>query len=126
MDWSVDPTSDVPPSRQLVAVALDAMATGELEAGGQLPSVRALAALALVNHNTVARAYRDLDTLGAVEGRNGRGVFVTPDGPEIARKQRYASTLEAFRDALRQALRAGHSIEDLARLLEGDGERECA
>lgn len=69
----VDPYSPVPPSQQLVAAALDAIASGELAAGDKLPSVRGLAAEALVNPNPVTKAYRDLEHLGATEGRNGSG-----------------------------------------------------
>ncbi|MBL8897988.1 MAG: GntR family transcriptional regulator, partial [Planctomycetes bacterium] len=62
----VDSTSTVPPSRQLVEGVLDAIARGALEEGARLPSVRELAAEALVNPNTVAKAYRELQWLGAV------------------------------------------------------------
>jgi GntR family transcriptional regulator len=111
--WRVDPGLDVPPSRQLVEAVLDALAAGELGAGEQLPSVRGMAAEVLVNHNTVARAYRDLEQLGAVVGVNGRGVFATAEGPRIARGLRRASTLAAFEQALGEALRAGHPLDAL-------------
>ena len=86
---------------------------GELAAGAQLPSVRGLAAEALVNHNTVARAWRELEHLGVVAGENGRGVFVTPQGPARARELRRAATLAAYERALAEALRSGHDIEEL-------------
>lgn len=111
--WKVDPALDVPPSRQLVEAVLDAVAAGELAAGAQLPSVRGLAAEALVNHNTVARAWRELEHLGVVAGENGRGVFVTPQGPARARELRRAATLAAYERALGEALRSGHDIEEL-------------
>ena len=110
----VDPQSLVPPSQQLVAAALDAIACGELQPGDKLPSVRGLAAVALVNPNTVTKAYRDLERLGATLGRNGSGVFVTERGPDVARGIRLAETLAAFRDAVEQALRAGHQGAVLA------------
>ncbi len=113
MDWSVDLAADAPPSRQLVRAVLDAIARGELAAGDQLPSVRQLAAKALVNHNTVARAYRDLEQLGVVRGQNGLGVFVSPVGPRIARDERRGDTLDEFRRAAVEALRAGHAADDL-------------
>lgn len=112
-EWKVDSASDVPPSRQLVEAVLDAVATGRIAPGGQLPSVRGLAAEALVNANTVARAFRELEHLGVVAGENGRGVFVTPEGPARARELRRAATLAAFERALGEALRAGHDLEDL-------------
>ena len=123
MDWTVDPSSDVPPSRQLVEIVLDAVARGVLEAGDRLPSVRNLAGEAMVNHNTVARAWRDLEQLGVVAGQNGRGVFITADGPELAVERRRASTLLALQRAFAEALRAGHDPADLLRLLEGERRR---
>ena len=111
--WRVDPGLDVPPSRQLVEAVLDRVAAGDLPAGEQLPSVRALAAEALVNHNTVARAWRELEHLGVVAGENGRGVFITSSGPRLARELRRGQTLESFERAVREALRAGHAPETL-------------
>jgi len=126
MTWTVDPRSDVPPSRQLAQALLDAIARGELGPGAQLPSVRVMAAEALVNHNTVARAYRELEQLGAVEGQGGRGVFVTAAGASAARSARQATTLSAFRRALLEALRAGHDVTDLARILRDHESRRTA
>lgn len=113
LDWTVDPHADAAPSKQLVLRALDALASGELAAGAQLPSVRQLAARALVNHNTAARAYRDLEQLGVVRGQNGLGVFATQDAPRLARELRRRSTLDAFRGAAKDALRAGHPLNGL-------------
>ena len=121
-DWTIEPDSDVPPSRQLVEAVLDAIARGELAPGAQLPSVRAMAAAAMVNHNTVARAYQDLERLGASAGVNGRGVFVTARGPELALAARRATTLENFRRAAAEALRAGHAAEELRRILGEEGQ----
>ena len=117
MNVRVDPHSLVPPSQQLVATVLDAIANDELRPGDRLPSVRGLAATALVNPNTVTKAYRDLEHLGATEGRNGSGVFVTDAGPDVSRTIRLAETLAAFRTAAQQALRAGHAQETLATAL---------
>lgn len=118
MDWAVDTDSDVPPSRQLVGAVLDAIARGELEPGSQLLSVRAMAAAALVNHNTVARAYQELERLGVTEPVNGVGIFVTLRAPDIAGEERRAKTLLALRRAIAEALRAGHGFEDVQRLLK--------
>ncbi|HLQ36341.1 MAG TPA: GntR family transcriptional regulator, partial [Planctomycetota bacterium] len=90
MEIRVDPHSLVPPSRQLVAAVLDAIASGELAPGDKLPSVRGLATQALVNPNTVAKAWRDLEHLGVTEGRNGSGVYVTAAAPDVAKALRLA------------------------------------
>ena len=117
MNFRVDPHSLTPPSQQIVAAVLDAIGSGELQPGDKLPSVRGLAAEALVNPNTVTKSYRDLEHLGATEGRNGSGVFVTAAGPEVARATRLAETAVQFRAAVQQALRAGHDHGELLALL---------
>jgi GntR family transcriptional regulator len=96
---------------QLVEAVLDAIAAGRLGVGDRLPSVRDAAAEALVNPNTVARAWRELEVLGVVEGRAGSGVFVTSAGPDVARRERRKATLEALRTAAEEARRAGHDPE---------------
>ena len=71
MEYRVDPQAETPPWRQLVDRVLDAVATGETRPGDRLPSVRGMAADALVNPNTVLKAYRDLERRG-VDGRLGQ------------------------------------------------------
>lgn len=118
MNVRVDPNSPIPPSRQLVQAVLDAVATGELRAGDRLPSVRRLAADALVNPNTVQRAFRDLEHLAVTEGRNGSGVYVRADGEQVAKALRLGETLDEFRRAAELAVRAGHAREVLGEVLE--------
>jgi GntR family transcriptional regulator len=118
MTYKVDQRSDTPPSRQIVGVILDTIASGTLRPGDQLLSVRALAAEALVNPNTAARAYRDLEQMGVLEGRNGRGVFVRDEGPAIAREIRVAATIETYKRAAAEAMRAGHSEGALRAILD--------
>lgn len=113
MKYRVDTNSDSPPSRQLVEHVLDALAREEVLSGEKLPSVRNMAGEALVNPNTVVKAYRELESLGVVKGKNGSGVYVTDAGPEIARKRRGSDTLDAFRKAVKKALDAGHGPGEL-------------
>ena len=94
---------------QIVEAVLDSVAAGELRAGGRLPSVREAAIQALVNPNTIARAWRELEVLGVVDGKAGAGVFVTEGGPDVARRERRKATLADLRRALDEALRSGHS-----------------
>ena len=126
MDWIVDPDAERPPYRQLLETVLDGLAAGVLTVGDQLPSVRSLASKVMVNHNTVARAWRDLEQLGVAQGRNGRGVFITSEGPRIARAERRDATLAAFQRAASEAVRAGHSPVELERFLNGLKVRKSA
>lgn len=118
MTYQVDQSSDTPPSRQVAGQILDLVAAGVLKPGDKLLSVRALAAEALINPNTAARAYRDLEMMGVLEGRNGRGVFVQAKGPEVARDIRVAATIESYKRATADALRAGHDAHALHSILD--------
>jgi GntR family transcriptional regulator len=118
VDFRVDPSLPTPPCRQIVEAVLDAVASGRLGVRDRLPSVRGMAASALVNPNTVGKAYRELEVLGVVTTRSGDGVFVADAGPDVARAERGHATLEALRAAARMARRAGHDpavIEEAVR-----------
>ena len=76
-----------PISRQIADGVRRAVATGELAAGAQLPSVRGLATQLSINPNTVAKAYAELTADGWLEARQGLGLFVAAprqrlSGPE--------------------------------------------
>src|SRR3954467_5219659 len=74
-------------TQQLVAAFSDAIEAGELEPGEKLPTTRALAAEAGVNHLTAARVYRRLAELGYVTATVGRGTFVRSLVPAAADEQ---------------------------------------
>ena len=81
---SVDPSSDIPPYEQVRSAIARAIADGELAPGTRLPSVRELAANLALAPNTVARAYRELESAGTIVGRGRKGTFVTPRSPSGA------------------------------------------
>ncbi|MCW2845688.1 MAG: ytrA [Nocardioides sp.] len=78
--FPLDPSSDRPPYEQLRVQIASRVARGDLPAGVRLPTVRALAAELHLAVNTVARAYRELETDGVVvtEGRRGTFVALSP------------------------------------------------
>ncbi|GAB2456709.1 GntR family transcriptional regulator [Jatrophihabitans fulvus] len=73
---ALDATSPVPPFEQIRGGLAGRIAGGELPAGTKLPTVRALAAELEVATNTVARAYRELETAGLIETRGRAGTVV--------------------------------------------------
>lgn len=75
-EFSLDPSSPVPPFRQLHDAVVRGVALGALKPGEQLPTTRALAAELGLAVNTVASAYRSLERAGIVEGRGRAGTFV--------------------------------------------------
>ncbi len=58
---------------QIVNQIKYAVASGRLATGDELPPIRVLAERLLINPNTVARAYRELETAGIVEKRRTAG-----------------------------------------------------
>ena len=75
----VDPSSSVPPYEQLRTRIAAQVAAGELPAGTKLPTVRQTALDLGLAANTVARAYRELESDGVVETQGRRGTFVRSD-----------------------------------------------
>src|SRR5215218_10210784 len=77
----VDRGGEVSITQQLVDLFARAIDSGELEPGEKLPTTRALAADAGVNHLTAARVYRRLAETGYVTATVGRGTFVRTLAP---------------------------------------------
>lgn len=110
-----DPT---PVSVQIVAGAILGIAAGRIREGEPLPSVRQLARDLLVNPNTVARAWQELERRGFAEARRGVGLFVTDEGARKARRFRERRVRERLGAALREAAEAGLSEGEILRIAE--------
>jgi DNA-binding transcriptional regulator YhcF (GntR family) len=80
----LDSDSGVPPFDQLRTGVIDAVREGLLPPGTRLPTVREMAAQLGLANNTVARAYRELETAGVVETRGRHGTFVARTDPADA------------------------------------------
>jgi GntR family transcriptional regulator len=78
----------VPVYLQIVNQVKYLVAAGRLAAGEELPSVRTLAEQLVINPNTVARAYLELERAGVVVKRHGSGTYVSEEGSPLARKER--------------------------------------
>src|SRR3954464_437881 len=73
-----NPSLGVPIYLQLMEQVKHAIETGALQPGDQLPGIRPLAEELVMNPNTVAKAYRELEHEGGIELRQGAGAFVSP------------------------------------------------
>jgi len=82
-------TSDgVPIYLQIANQVKYLVASGRLEAGNEIPPIRILARQLLVNPNTVARAYLELEREGVVQKRHGSGTYISETGSRLAHKER--------------------------------------
>jgi DNA-binding transcriptional regulator YhcF (GntR family) len=81
-EWlRVDGQADLPLFEQLRSQIIEAVRGGTLPPGSRLPTVRELAGTLGLAVNTVARAYRELETAGIVETRGRFGTFVARADP---------------------------------------------
>ncbi len=99
--------------RQLAGQIREAVAQGRLSPGDKLPSVRELSEKLVVNPNTIARAYRDLERDGVLHTRQGLGVFIAkPDNDltKTARKKKLHHLLDRF---LTDAVYLGFSEDEV-------------
>ena len=112
--FSVDSSSPTPIYAQLDRSIRAAIATGELEQGAQLPTVRQLAVDLAVNANTVARVYAQLERDGMLETRRGVGTFVRESpSPQAARAHRERELRELIRRFVGDAALLGFTLSEL-------------
>jgi GntR family transcriptional regulator len=118
MRWRIRADSDQPIYEQIVAQIVYAVAEGSLPAGEMIPSVRELAEELLVNPNTVARAYQELERQGFVESRRGKGMEVAPKAPDACRQRRRELAGKHLQNALDEAIGSGMALDDVKALVD--------
>ena len=108
----------VPIYLQIVNQIKYLVASGRLGQGDELPPIRVLAEQLLINPNTVARAYRELETAGILTKRRGAGTYVSDKGSPLARGER-ARILEGRVDALLvEAQQLDFDLDELTQLIK--------
>ena len=93
------------------------VAAGRLSAGEELPAIRTLAEKLIVNPNTIARAYRELEHAGIVEKRRTAGTFVTDQGSPLARRERLKILTERIDQLLAESGQLDVSLDEIIKLL---------
>jgi GntR family transcriptional regulator len=112
------PATGQPVYLQVMQQIRHAAESGVLQAGDQLPSIRALAGEIVVSPNTVAKAYAELEHEGLIELRQGAGAFLTDKAPirQHASQMKLASAkLEGL---IQELQRAGLSSAEIRRVFE--------
>ena len=111
------PRSGLPAYLQIVEQVRQALLTGVLHPGDQLPTVKEVVGSLAINPNTVLKAYRELEHAGLVEGRQGIGTFALrrPDGPPPAAQAALRRSLDRWVAKARMAGLDDADIESLLR-----------
>ena len=117
-----NPSLGVPIYLQLVEQVKHAIETGALRPGDQLPSIRPLAEELVINANTVAKAYRELEREGVVELRHGRRRVRRRHGARAARRRarRFRGAQPLVAETVEQLRARGLSDEEIRRLFEAE------
>lgn len=116
----IDPRSPTPLYAQIAERLRLAIAAGELSPGDPLPSVRQLAAKLRVNPATAVQAYRELESAGFVELRQGAGSFVKALASEQKAEVRSAQARQLIRNMLADAGRLGIPLSEVRTALEDE------
>jgi GntR family transcriptional regulator len=117
MRFQCDSTSRVPIYRQLIEQVRSALARGRLTAGERLPSVRVLSKQLVVNPNTIARAYTELERLGILNSRPGLGVFVAAPQASLTSKARRERLGELVDQMLTEAVHLHFSAAEVSAMV---------
>lgn len=104
--------------RQIVDGIGLAIVSGELQAGDQLPSVRALGMQLGINPNTVARAYAELAGKGLVDSRQGLGLFVGQRKQMLNRGERNKRLQGAVQRCVNEVMHLHFSDEEVLKAME--------
>jgi GntR family transcriptional regulator len=122
MQVRISDRDGVPIYVQLVNQVKYLVSSGRLTAGEKLPPVRKLAEQLLVNPNTVARAYRELEQEGIVSTRQGSGVFVAEGVSPLARREQNRVLMERIDVLLTEARQMNVDLETLVKLVRRRGQ----
>jgi GntR family transcriptional regulator len=100
IDFKLDPKSGVPYYKQIIDQIRFGIASGKLQTGEQLPTVRSLAVNLKINLNTVSKAYKELEIRDVLVTEQGSGTFIGGDSVKSVsndeRKKKLNSICEEF------------------------------
>ena len=118
MQLHITPSDGVPIYQQIVNQVKYLVASGRAQPGERLLPVRKLAEQLLVNPNTVARAYRELEGEGVIRTRQGSGAFIADQQSPLAHKEKRRILNERIDVLLTEARQMGVELDALWKLMQ--------
>jgi DNA-binding transcriptional regulator YhcF (GntR family) len=113
-------SSGVPIYLQLMEQVKHGIETGALRPGEQLPGIRPLAEELVINPNTVAKAYRELEHEGVIELRQGAGAFVSGNAGAKKLTDNIRAGQALVADAIDKLRARGVTDDEIRRLFEAE------
>lgn len=111
--FTIDNMSSVPVYEQLVRQIEGKVLAGEMKSGDPMPSVRELADQLNVNHNTIQKAYTELERRGLTASVPGRGRFLREDAMKNLVAYLNANVKPEFKNMLKGMLIAGATKKEV-------------
>jgi len=111
--FRLDMQSGVPVYRQIIDQVMGWMATGALQPGDQLPTVRQVAVDLAINPNTVQRAYREMEIRGVLETQQGSGTFISHQKVKLDEVERRRRLSQLAGEFVARAGEAGFTVQEL-------------
>lgn len=118
MQIFISANDGIPIYLQIVNQIKYLVAAGRLSPGEELPPMRVLAEKLLINPNTVARAYRELETAGVVEKRRTAGTYVTDQRSPLVRGERIKILSSRVDALLAEAQQMDITFDDVIKLAQ--------
>jgi GntR family transcriptional regulator len=117
MQIHISPSDGLPIYLQIVNQVKYLVASGRLAAGEELPPIRTLAQELVINPNTVARAYRELELAGIVEKRRTAGTYVSGTSSPLARRERVRILTQRIDALLAEARQMNIDVDAVIELM---------
>lgn len=123
MEFQITTNGREPIYRQVAAQIREGMARGKLRPGERLPSVRELSRTLVVNPNTIARVYTELEREGVLNTRQGMGVFVAPPSNDLTKTARRKKLIDHVDAMLTEAVHLGFSRGEVLDVVAGQAKQ---
>jgi len=120
MIFKLFPAAGQPLYLQLMQQIRHAVETGVLQPGDLLPGIRTLAEELVISHNTVAKAYSELEHEGLLDLRHGSGAYVSARRGKKSRAEKIMLARERVRQLVEVFQREGLADEEIRRVFEAE------
>ncbi|MBN1142951.1 MAG: GntR family transcriptional regulator [Bacteroidales bacterium] len=124
INFVLDPKTGTPFYRQIIDQIRFGIASGKLEIGEQLPTVRSLAVELKVNLNTVAKAYKELEIQNILDTHQGSGTFINKNEIILTEKEKQAKIQDICREFMTIAFSYGFTIDEIIHELQNHNQHE--